>query len=310
MTTTPTHIDPESLVARIMEELRVNPAAQQLLMQALLTREFLGMPLRLERIEAQLDAMLGHMDSLEEGQRNLEEGQRNLEEGQRNLEEGQRRIEGRVGRIEGRVGSLEEGQRRIEGRVGSLEEGQRRIEGRVGSLEEGQRRIEGRVGSLEEGQRDLQNTVRDIQDKVGGLIGDTLELKLPGRIIPLLSQKIRLRRAEIVRSSTTTMSSEIADTIADAVDAGVLEDWQEFRIGLTDIIIRAQRQSDRSAVWVAVEASSAIHLRDIERARQSADALAAVFRENTIALVAGYAIDPEESRQAEDTGVEVLIVAR
>ena len=252
MTTTPTPIDPESLVARILEELRANPPAQELLMQALLTREFLGMPLRLERIEAQLDAMLGRVDSIEEGQR--------------------------------------------------------RIEGRVDSIEEGQRRIEGRVDSIEEGQHALRNTVRDIQDKVGALVGDTLELKLPGRIIPLLSQKIRLRRAEIVRSPATTMSSELADAIADAVDAGVLEEWQESRIGLTDIIIRAQRQSDRAAVWVAVEASSAIHLHDIERARQSADALAAVFCQDAIAVVAGNRIDSDESRQADDAGVEALII--
>ena len=238
MTTTPTPIDPESLVARIMEELRANPAAQQLLMQALLTREFLGMPLRLERIEAQLDAMIG----------------------------------------------------------------------RIENLEEGQRRLEGRMDRLEEGQHDLQESVHRLENRVGTLVGDTLELKLPGRIIPLLSQKIRLRRAEIVRSPTTTMNSELTDAIADAVDEGVLEDWQETRIGLTDIIIRAQRQSDRSAVWVAVEASSAIHLRDIERVRQSADALSAVFRQDAIAVVAGNRINAEESRQADATGVEALII--
>ncbi|MXY45783.1 MAG: hypothetical protein F4Y44_02135 [Chloroflexi bacterium] len=224
MTTTHTPIDPESLVARIMEELRANPAAQRLLMQALLTREFQGMPLRLEHIEAQLDDMLG------------------------------------------------------------------------------------RVKSLEEVQRDLQNTVRDIQDKVGSLIGDTFELKLPGRIIPLLSQKIRLRKAEVVLSPTTSLSHELADAIADAVDAGVFDERQERRIGLTDIIIRAQRRVERSAVWVAVEASSAIHLRDIERARQSADALAAAFRQDAIAVVVGNRIGSDESRQAADAGVEVLVV--
>ena len=280
MTTTPTPIDPESLVARIMEELRANPAAQRLLMQALLTREFQGMPLRLERIEAQLDDLLGRVDNLEEGQR----------------------------RIEGRMDTLEEGQRRIEGRMDTLEEGQRRIEGRMDTLEEGQRRIEGRTDTIEEVQRDLQNTVQDIQDKVGSLIGDTFELKLPGRIIPLISQKIRLRRAEIVRSPTTSLSHELADAIADAVEESVLDERQESRIGLTDIIIRAQRRVERSAVWVAVEASSAIHLRDIERARQSADALEAAFRQDAIAVVVGSRIDAEERRQAEDAGVEVIVV--
>ena len=266
MTTTPTPIDPESLVARMMEELRANPAAQRLLMQALLTREFQGMPLRLEHIEAQLDDLLG------------------------------------------RVESLEEGQRRIEGRVESLEEGQRRLEGRMDSLEEGQRRIEGRMDSLEEGQRDLQESVHRLEDRVGAIVGDTFELKLPGRIIPLISQKIRLRKAEVVRSPTTSLSYEFADAIADAVDAGVLDERQESRIGLTDIIIRAQRRSDRTPVWLAVEASSAIHLRDIERARQSADALEAVFRQDAIAVVVGNRIDIEERRHAAAAGVEALIV--
>lgn len=37
-------IDLESLVARIVEELRANPDAQRLLLRTLLTNEFLGMP--------------------------------------------------------------------------------------------------------------------------------------------------------------------------------------------------------------------------------------------------------------------------
>ena len=44
-------IDPESLVARIVAELRANPAAQRLLLRTLLTNEFLGMPARLQNIE-------------------------------------------------------------------------------------------------------------------------------------------------------------------------------------------------------------------------------------------------------------------
>ena len=252
MTTTPTPIDPESLVARIMEELHANPAAQRMLMRALLTREFLGMPLRLDRIESQLDAMLGRTDSLEEGQRELQ---------------------------------------------GSVRE----LQGSVRELQEGQHRLEGRMDSLEEGQRELQDTV-------GSLVGDNLEFKLSRRIILLLSQKIRLRRAEVMSSAMLGVSRELSDAVEDATESGILEGWQQNRISLTDIIIRAQRQSDRSAVWVAVEASSAIHLRDIERARQSADALAAVFRQDAIAVVAGNRIDAEESGQADAAGVEALII--
>ena len=44
-------LNPTSLVARIIAELQANPEAQRLLLQALLTNEFLGMPARLARIE-------------------------------------------------------------------------------------------------------------------------------------------------------------------------------------------------------------------------------------------------------------------
>ena len=44
-------LNPTSLVARIIAELQANPEAQRLLLRALLTNEFLGMPARLDRIE-------------------------------------------------------------------------------------------------------------------------------------------------------------------------------------------------------------------------------------------------------------------
>ena len=50
-------LDPASLVARIIEELQENPEAQALLLRALLTNEFLGMPARLERVEADVAEM-------------------------------------------------------------------------------------------------------------------------------------------------------------------------------------------------------------------------------------------------------------
>ena len=54
----------ESLVARIIAELQANPQAQRLLLRALLTNEFLGMPARLDRIEtdiAELKADVGQL---------------------------------------------------------------------------------------------------------------------------------------------------------------------------------------------------------------------------------------------------------
>ena len=47
-------LHPESLVARIIAELQANPQAQRLLLRALLTNEFLGMPAGLDRIETDI----------------------------------------------------------------------------------------------------------------------------------------------------------------------------------------------------------------------------------------------------------------
>ena len=60
------HLDPESLVARIVEELRANPEAQRLLLRVLLTNEFLGMPARLQNIEkdvAELKATTARLET-------------------------------------------------------------------------------------------------------------------------------------------------------------------------------------------------------------------------------------------------------
>ena len=60
------HIDPESLVARIVEELRANPAAQRLLLRTLLTNEFLGMPARLQNIERDIAELKQDVDVLKQ----------------------------------------------------------------------------------------------------------------------------------------------------------------------------------------------------------------------------------------------------
>ena len=52
MATTASSVDSESLVARIIAELQADPDARTLLLRALLTNEWLGMPIRLERMEA------------------------------------------------------------------------------------------------------------------------------------------------------------------------------------------------------------------------------------------------------------------
>ena len=71
MTTASPPLDPESLVARIIAELQATPGAQTLLLRAMLTNEFRGMPLRLERIEADIAELKADVSELKTDVREL-----------------------------------------------------------------------------------------------------------------------------------------------------------------------------------------------------------------------------------------------
>lgn len=217
MTTTSASLDPESLVARIIAELQADPDAQSLLLRALLTNEFLGMPIRLERIEAD-------------------------------------------------------------------------------------------VAELKSDVAELKTRMTSVEIDLAVLKGDMLEVKIHRRIRPLLSQRLGLRRARILQSPLQDTHPELFEPVEEALDTGGIDDRQETRINATDLIVQAQRKADRAPVWVAVEVSNAISQRDLERARQAAEALSAVFLQDTLAVVVGYRIQPQDQRRGDEAGVQALLV--
>ncbi|MCY4654716.1 MAG: hypothetical protein OXC95_16320 [Dehalococcoidia bacterium] len=207
---TSTQIDPESLVARIISELQASPEAQKLLLRTLLTEEFLSMPVRLERMETDIET------------------------------------------------------------------------------------IKADVGTA--------------QNDIATLKGDSLEGRLHRKIRPILSQRLGLRRARMMQGPFTDTSRELFGPVEEALDSGRISDSQETRISDTDIILQAVRKEDRSQIWVAVDASNNIAQSDIERVRQSAEALGVVFGQDTIAVVAGYNIHPLDQERADGVGVAVILI--
>ena len=217
-------LDPESLVARIIAELQANPAAQQLLLRAMLTNEFLGMPARLDAIQKDVADLKAD------------------------------------------------------------------------------------VADLKRRAAVLESDVATLKSDVAALKGDSLEIKLHRRIRPYLSQKLGLRRARTLHSAVADTDRDLCEALYDAVDADRITEKQETRVFATDLILRAERRDDRATVWVAVEASNAIDARDVERARESADALQAIFGDPALGAVMGYAIPDDHRRLAGARGVEVFVV--
>ncbi len=217
-------LNPESLVARIIAELQANPEAQRLLMRAMLTNEFLGMPARLDRIEKDVAELKAD------------------------------------------------------------------------------------VAVLKTDVAGLKENVATLNNRVGYLIGSDLEMKIHRRIQPLLSQHLELRSPEVIQSAVHQASGEFRDAITDAADEGRISPAQEQRIIATDVIVRAQRRRDRATVWVAIEVANRLDREDISRSRNGADALAAVFGEEAMPVVAGHRIDSADRERAEAAGVLCLDV--
>ena len=264
---------PESLVARIIAELQASPGAQELLLRAMLTNEFLGMPARLDAVQGDVAQIQGEVAQLRVDVAQL----------QRDVAQ----IQGEVAQLQGEVAQL-------------------RVD--VAQLQREVAQIKRDLAQIREELAKLTCRVTVLEHDVAALKGDSLEVKLHRRIRPYLSQKLRLRRARTLHGDRIDTDRDLRESLYAAVDENRITEEQEARVFATDLIVRAERRDDRTPVWVAVEASNTLDARDVERARESADALRTVFGDRSVAAVLGYAIPDDVRRFAAGRGAEVFVV--
>ena len=145
-----------------------------------------------------------------------------------------------------------------------------------------------------------------IKSDLGQLKDSDLEDRLHRQLRLLVSNTLDLRPSRIVRSWLQhEPDADFARCVEDAVARGRITFDQEASIDFADFIMRARR-SDKTMVWVAVEASNRVRACDIERARVTADALQAVFNVDAVAAVAGYSIYAQDAERAKSTQVHYL----
>ena len=161
---------------------------------------------------------------------------------------------------------------------------------------------------LEEAVADLVKSIQDSAADTACLVSMDVEDKLLRRVRSRVSRALGLRRARIMQSQLLEPLPELLERMDTALADGLITDDQDSRVEATDVILQAERKNDGSAIWVAIEASSSINERDIQRARESADILSILFQQPTEAAVVGHRIGVLDEKRADTARVHVLLV--
>ena len=145
------------------------------------------------------------------------------------------------------------------------------------------------------------------ENDIAVLKGDTMELKMVNRIIPFISGKLELRAGFIVRGGQPNEASvRFDDLLYDAYKSGAIDDRERDRINATDLIVSAVSRVSGARTYVSIEASYVIDVRDVSRARDSADILARAFPDaETHSAVYGRHVNPDGRAEADRLGVSI-----
>ena len=166
--------------------------------------------------------------------------------------------------------------------------------------------LENRVGGLETQVGELNVRVGRVETQIGKLQGDSLEIRMQGKIHSLVYRHCGLTRTRILKGTITPLEQPFYDRLEDAVDRGAIRDDDIADLMATDMLLQARRRGGSDLVHLAVEVSRTVAERDLTRARERADLLAAAAQTEAIALVIGNFVAEPQRRQAETLGVTVI----
>ena len=143
------------------------------------------------------------------------------------------------------------------------------------------------------------------------LKGAALEQRLSTKLVPLVGREFDVRRVFPIWSpgviDVSGNTREFHDRVEQALEEGVIDDDDDTRLRVTDLVIRSRRKSDRSTLWITVEASGIINDDDITRSRHSANAIRKIYGQDAIPVVYGYGIHESQVRLADELGVKVYL---
>ena len=165
---------------------------------------------------------------------------------------------------------------------------------------------------MEEFRASAEQRLDTLTNRVDDLRGHLLEEKMARRLRQRLGRELSLSRVRVVWAGGRYFQPQrrgeaFSDGVERALEEGQLTNDETDRLLDTDMIVHAPRMSDGATVYVAVEASGVIGVRDIDRARESANVLMKLYDAPAIPAVYGFDIATEQRERTQpdpDTGLE------
>ena len=290
---TTTTINDISDLSRILQE---NPEWAETLRSLLLSREVLTQPEKLAHLTERVEGLTASFDQFS----------RETREFIQELRETTRRADARLDQF---IAEQREINARADARMDALTAElrefiveQREINARADE------RMEKFTLEMREYNAKADRRMDRFDDRLGSYLGDLLENRLHGRIVPLIANRFGLRRTIILKSRFFQMDPALYEQLDAAEDAGQISLRQNCQLQLADFILRGVRKDTREPAYVVVEASRTIKEYDISRARERADILAAVTGAAAFPAAIGNLIAEPQESQAADSAVAILQV--
>ena len=195
---------------------------------------------------------------------------------------------------------------RLDGLEARMDRLDARVDQFVAATQEQFRLVHERLDRLESDVAELKADVKRLDDNVGGLIGSDLERRTRESILNIAKDELNLTRGRILLGEAGGMDQQLREAIERAEEQGLITGEQVDNLHVADIIIRARRASDRKYIHAVVEVSRTIKDRDIDRAADRADTLAAVVGDEAIAVVVGRIVQPQQVETARRRNTTVL----
>ncbi len=233
-----------------------------------------------------------------------------VDETQARVQETQERHEIIIARIDETQARMQESQARMQESQARMQESQARMQESQARMQESQARMQETQERHETTIARIDETQSIMQRDLDFMKGDHMEMRLQGRIHGLLAERLEMRRIQVSRALYPAGDQTgFMRGVEDAFDEDKITSEQYKRLMRTDLIARARRTKSSPWTYVSVEVSNQLDRGDVDRAVDSASALALVYPEaESLPAVYGSEMSDEDRLYAGARGVEVFLI--